>query len=121
MPLTPNLDECVRVRIRAELNFKGCFVAVVHGWAVSLPNGVILDRVFLVGDDVYPDLQESIGPELKDGFIHDPLERALSQALWAKAQHYTTTQALVDARNEERAGLRGNRYDHARDMREDAA
>jgi len=116
-----DLTDCVSVRIRAELSLKGCFVAIVHGWGVSLPNSAKLDRVFLVGDDVYPDLQESIGPELDEKFKHDPLELAIARALWAKAREFSTTSALIDARNEEREALRGSRYDHDRAMREDAA
>lgn len=121
----PDLDECVKVRIRAELNCKGCFVAIVHGWAVALPDSDKLDRVFLVGDDVYPDLQESIGPELTDSFVHDPLERAISQALWSKAVEPATRNALgaafAEAQAEAANARAGSREDHRRDMREEEA
>jgi hypothetical protein len=127
MPLTdkPEIDECVKVRIKAELSCKGCFFAIAHGWAVSVPGGDKLDRVFLVGDDIYPDLQESIGAELSDGFVHDPLEQALGQALWAKARTSATTVALTeafaDAQTDAADARSGSREDHRRNMRDEVA
>lgn len=94
----PGLDGCVKARIHAPLHIKGCYVGMAHGWAVSLPGSTQLDRVFLVGEEVGPDLEESVGPELDEGDRHDTLEHAYAAALWAAARATTTTVALVEAR-----------------------
>jgi hypothetical protein len=119
--MAADFSECVKVRIRAELVCDGCFVGIVHGWAVSDAGGHKLDRVFLVGDELNAELEEGIGPELDDGFTHDPLKLACAQALWAKARKFTTTDALIAARREERNALAGSRADHLHLVREDAA
>ena len=101
MPLNPHkhdLDDCVLVRIHAEITVKGCYVGMWHGWAASIPGGSQLDRVFLVGDEVDASLHESIGPELDETDRSDPVAWVIAQALWAEARKPATTVALIEAR-----------------------
>lgn len=92
-------EGCAVVRIRAQLEFAGCFVEFAHGWAVSVPDGDALDRVFVceagdVGD-------ERCGPELVDwqnfNITHGWLERAISKALWEAARHPAVAAQLKHA------------------------
>lgn len=98
-PLKHDLEGCTLVRIHAEMTVKGCYIGVAHGWACSLPGGDKLDRVFLVGDEVGPDLEESVGPELDNASnTATPfLERAISAELWLKARSGTVTVELQEA------------------------
>ncbi|KWT70726.1 hypothetical protein APY04_0787 [Hyphomicrobium sulfonivorans] len=92
-------EGCAVVRIRAELNFAGCFVAHVHGWAASVPDGDALDRVFVCEDGDVGD--ERAGPELVDwrdfNCTHSHLERAISKALWEAARHPAVASQLRHA------------------------
>jgi hypothetical protein len=121
MPLStqPDTDGCVSVRITADYEIDGCHVATIHGWAVSLPDSAILDRVFLVGHD-NDSSAERFGPELSDEYSPDLQRTVAAQILWAKARLFTTSLALLDAFLDARDAQRGGRDDHARNMREEA-
>jgi len=119
MPLNPHkhdLDDCVLVRIHAEIAVKGCYAGMWHGWAASIPGGLQLDRVFLVGEEVDASLHESIGPELDETDKSDPAAWVIAQALWAEARKPATTVALIEARealdgeSEDRAASRADHH-----------
>lgn len=90
---------CAVVRIKAELNFTGCFVAEVHGWAVSLPDGDALDRVYVCEDGGVGD--EQAGPELHRwpewNRNTSNLEAAVSAALWEVAKRPVVAAQLKHA------------------------
>ena len=89
---------CAVVRIKTEINFAGCFVAEVHGWAVSLPDEATLDRVFLCEDGEIGDERAEF--EMNDpawGKLPNALEHVLSKALWRAARKLEVAACLKRA------------------------
>lgn len=108
----------------------GCDVADVEGFALSHPDSAELMAVCLAGPRDPSTGKHIIGPEYSapwpnTGYSRNPLTKILSELLWAEARKTETRHRLQDAWEEaqaEASSVRaGNRYDHQRNMRGDAA